>query len=72
MKEEWIDGSFELDMEFRIVVNYQEIREKLYYQVFLKSDEKGECDLKPHMCKEDVDFIEVCIIDALGEIDENE
>ncbi len=65
----WTDGDLALDLELKLTVNYQELRGKLYSQVYLKGDEKGECNIAPFMCKDDRDFIEANIIDKLEETD---
>ena len=68
-KSAWTDGDLTLDMELKLTVNFQEVHEKLYYQVFLKSDVSGKMNLEPYLDKEDRDFIECNIIDKLEEID---
>ena len=68
MKTDWTDGDMELELDVKITVNYQE-RGKLYYQVFLKGDVDGEQELKKYLAKEDIDFIELSIIEALEEMD---
>ena len=69
MNEKWSDGSFELDVDTTLVINYQEIREKLYYQVFVKGDEKGEHNLESYLPDADRGYIEDCIIERLEEAD---
>lgn len=68
---EWTDGDFTLDAELGLVIRYQEIREKLYYQVYLKGDADGSCNVEPYLSNDERKHIEACIIDALEE-NENE
>ena len=66
-KSAWTDGDLTLDMELKLTVNYQEIREKIYFQVYLEGDETGACNIEPYLCKADKDFITCGIIDKLEE-----
>ena len=66
-KSAWTDGDLTLDMELKLTVNYQEIREKIYFQVYLEGDDTGACNIEPYLCKEDKDFITCGIIDKLEE-----
>ena len=66
---EWTDGDFELEMETKFTINFQEIRDKLYYQVYLTADKKGEHNLEPYLSAEDRVWIETNIIEKLDEIE---
>ena len=66
----WTDGDLTLELELKLKVNFQELRGKLYSQVFLEGDEKGECNIAPFLCKDDRDFIECNIVDKMEENDE--
>ena len=66
---DWTDGDMELELDVKVTVNFKEIGDKLYYDVFLKGDEKGEHELKRYLPTGDIDFIELCIIEALEEMD---
>ena len=65
---DWTDGDLTLDLELKLMVNFQE-KGRLYFQVFLKGDKEGKCDIAPYLEKGDRDHIETCIKDALGEMD---
>ena len=65
--EKWTDGDIELEVEVKLTVNFQEIRDNLYYQVFLKGDEKGEYDIREFLTEKDREWIEKNIIDKMGE-----
>jgi len=69
MKEDWTDGSFTLEMELPLMVNYQEIKERIYFQVFLQTDLKGEFEITRFLSKEEKLWIETNVVDALGEND---
>ena len=69
MKEDWTDGSFMLEMELPLLVNYQEIKERIYFQVFLQTDLKGEFEITRFLSKEEKLWIETNVVDALGEND---
>ena len=72
MKEDWTDGSFMLEMELPLLVNYQEIKERIYFQVFLQTDLKGEFEITRFLSAEEKLWIETNVIDALGENDGDE
>ena len=63
---EWRDGDFELEVDLTLVINYQD-KGKLYYQVFVKGDEKGECNIAPYLPDDDKAWIETCVIEKLNE-----
>jgi hypothetical protein len=69
--KEWRDGDFELEVELKLVINYQD-KGKLYYQVFLKGDEKGECEITRFLPDEDKVWIETCVIEKLNEGDNDD
>lgn len=66
---EWTDGDITLELELNIVVNYKEIREKLYYDVFLATDTDGTYDIKRLLSDEQRLWIEKNIIDAMEEME---
>ena len=72
MSKEWRDGDFELEVELKLVINYQEKGDSLYFQVFVKGDEKGECNIKPFLSVGDNLWIETCVIEKLNEGDNDE
>ena len=67
---DWTDGEFELEIEKVFTVRFQEIRDKVYWQAYLKADEKGEHDLRPYLSKDDAAWIMDNIIDKIDEIEE--
>jgi hypothetical protein len=63
---DWSDGSFDMEIEIPVTVNYAEIHGKLYWQIFCKGDIKGISNLADYLDKDTRDHVTMEIADRLN------
>ena len=62
------DGSFDHEVELRLHIEWQE-EDEICFQVYVRGDEGQKYNIAPYLTDDERDHIETCVIDALGEMD---